>query len=103
MTVVNFNFNEIKASKNVKQFYKSLKFGGEPYTTTWHDTIVEFDNEDKMQKELERVHKDKKCSWCDASCVVRRVKKENRNKGRWFITCSNGNSNERCHHFEWIP
>eukprot|EP00536_Pseudo-nitzschia_multiseries_P008876 jgi/Psemu1/199320/e_gw1.235.20.1 len=102
MAVVNFNLDEVRASNEVKRFYKSLEDGGQPYTKTWCDTIADFDNEITLKHELQRRFKQEKCRFCNAPCIVRRVKRDNGNKGRWFITCSSVNSNSRQHRFEWI-
>ena len=53
MTVVNFNSSEIKTSKKLQKFYKSLNTGTDiPYTETWSDTIAEFDKYQKKKYRL---------------------------------------------------
>ena len=92
MTVENFNPNEIKTSKKVKQFYKSLN-GGAPYTQTWSDTIAEYDkmNQDnrELRKEMEQRYKNIKCEECGMPCIVKQVKTNRSNNiGKWYIKCS---------------
>ena len=103
MEVQNFNIHEIKTSKSVKEFYKSLSGSCKPYTATWVDSLEAFDALRKRKKELVRKYKDKRCDWCGALCNVQQVRKKNCNEGRFFVACSNRNIGERNHHFEWIP
>ena len=40
-----------------------------------------------------------KCPLCDKGMINKfQVKKEGKNKGRWFVKCSD----ETCHYFEWV-
>jgi hypothetical protein len=100
MTVVNFDPNEIKTSKKVQKFYKSLNTDA-PYSQTWSDTIAEFDKYQKdkhqLKKRMEEQYMNEVCRepTCFAPCVVNQAKKN----GRWFIACSAVYG----HFFQWVP
>lgn len=92
MTVENFKPYEIKTSKKVQQFYKSLN-GDASYSLTWSDTIAEFDkvvdDEHKLKEHMKQRYQSTVCKLCGLPCVVRKVQSNrNANYGKWFIKCS---------------
>lgn len=105
MTLKNFKANEIKTSETVKKFYKSLN-GGAPYTSTWRDTIAEFDRcareELQRQKVMNTNHKNTPCDKCGRTCVVRQIQSNrNSNRGKWYIACPTGDKRDG-HTWEFV-
>ena len=102
MTVENFSLSEIKTSRKVQKFYKSLDSDDVPqYMETWSDTIREFDECQQHNRELkplmEEWYRNKVCEKCGIPCNIRQVRSlESSNNGRWYIRCpvvySNGHT-----------
>ena len=105
MSVVNFNPNEIKTSKKVMLFYDLLA-KQKHYPRTWADSIEEFDRgaREQLQKKLEAESAlgNLKCELCGKPCVPRQVRKNNKNHGKWFFTCIDGNGKSSGHSWEWL-
>ena len=103
MYVKNFDVSKVKVNKEVNKFYKSLE-ENVPYTTTWRDTIEEFDqrveHNRKVKGVMEKLYKEQRCL-CGEQCVVRKViSNEHGNRGKWYIRCLVGKGPE--HLFEFV-
>ena len=106
MTIKNFKPAEIKTSEKVKKFYQSLSNGGEPYTSTWRDTIAEFDRcakeELQKQKDMNASHNNTPCQKCSRICMVRQIQSNrNSNRGKWYIACPQGDKRDG-HTWEFV-
>lgn len=106
MTVEEFHPGEIKTSKKVKQFYKSLNSDA-PYSGTWSDAIAEHDKFESdrhtLEKKMELRYKNVICNFCMSPCIVRETRSSNKgNNGRWYIKCPQAENSSRGHRFEFV-
>ena len=107
MQVEGFHESEIKTSKVVQRFYQALATGQYYNAPTWADSLANFErtaqSEALLRKAMEREHGRNICEQCNTRCLVRMVKKEGRNRGKWFVVCENQVGRGDGHLWKWVP
>ena len=107
MQVEGFSENEIKTSKVVQRFYQALAAGEHYKAPTWADSLANFErtakSEAMLRKAMERAYGRNRCEMCKARCRVNMVKKDGRNRGKWFVACVEQKDFRDGHTWKWVP
>lgn len=103
MQVLNFSEDNILTSELVKSFFAHIRgVDGAGKPPTWAEMLDEARMAEQLRTLLEEKHGGQKCRHphCQGMCVVKRVKNNGDNNGRWYLICEKVYRDG--HTFEWL-
>ena len=103
MQVLNFSEEKIITSELVKSFLAHLRGeDGAWRPPTWAEMLDEAKRSEQVRKLLEEKHQGQKCqrAGCHGTCLVKQVKNDGKNHGRWYLICEKEYRNG--HTYEWL-